>query len=207
MIISSNWMALKANGLSAKKTIVKQATQVATKQGQKSRKADAMKYVALDCEMVEGTSVEHMLARVSMVDHEGRVLYDAFVTPREEVRDYRTSITGLTKEILRRKGEPFEVVQKRVQEILDGKVIIGHAIHHDFEALEIPRPEDARIRDTCLFPALKPPNRKQTPSLRLLCEYWLDKKVQDGAHSSVEDARVTMSLFKKFRTEWDALFH
>lgn len=207
MLISSNWMTLKANGLTTKKAIAKPTHDASVKKISGQRKLDTTKYVALDCEMVEGASVEHMLARVSIVDYEGRVLYDAYVKPREEVTDYRTSITGLTKEILRRRGEQFEVVQKRVIEILKDKIVIGHAIHHDLEALDLPRPEDSRIRDTCLFPALRPPNRKQTPSLRLLCEYWLDKKVQDGAHSSVEDARVTMNLFKKFRVEWDALFH
>jgi RNA exonuclease 4 len=156
--------------------------------------------------MVEGASIEHMLARVSIVDFEGRVLYDAYVKPREKVIDYRTAITGITKETLSRRGEAFKVVRARVLEILNGKVVVGHAIHHDFEALHIERPTESLVRDTCLFPRLRPPNRKQTPSLRLLAEYWLDKVVQTGSHSSVEDARTAMTLYKRFRTEWDESF-
>jgi RNA exonuclease 4 len=204
MIISSNWMALKANGLTAKKSIVKRFPPDDSKHKDPRRKSENQKYVALDCEMVEGKSIEHMLARVSIVDFEGRVVYDAYVKPREEVRDYRTSITGITMETLRRRGEPFQVVRSRVAGILKDKIVVGHALHHDFETLEIPRPDDQQIRDTCLNSALKPPNRKQTPSLRLLSEYWLDRKVQDGSHSSVEDARMAMLLFKKFKDQWEA---
>ena len=153
--------------------------------------------------MVEGASIEHMLARVSLVDYDGRIVYDAYVKPREEVIDYRLSITGLTKEILSRRGEPFKNVQSRVKEFLRNKVVVGHAIHHDFEALGMERPEEYLVRDTCLFPPLRPPKRKSTPSLRLLAEYWLEKVVQAESHSSVEDARTAMSLYKRFQADWD----
>jgi RNA exonuclease 4 len=203
MVISSNWEALKANGLGTRKSIKRAESKAGRSSAHSSKKIDSSMYVALDCEMVEGASIEHMLARVSITDYDGRILYDAYVKPKEAVRDYRTSITGLNKEILQKKGESFQAVRSRVRSLLDGKVVVGHAIHHDFEALELPRPSDEVIRDTCLYPPLKPPNRKQTPSLRLLCEYWLDKSVQDGAHSSVEDARMTMNLFKMFRAQWE----
>jgi RNA exonuclease 4 len=204
MIISSNWMALKASGLTTQKPIRKEAAPERKHPSQSRKKSDNEKYVALDCEMVEGKSIEHMLARVSIVDFEGRVLYDAYVKPQEDVVDYRTSITGITKETLRRRGEPVKVVRSRVVEILKDKIVIGHAVHHDFEALDIPRPEDSNVRDTVTNSALRPPNRKQTPSLRLLSEYWLDKTVQEGSHSSIEDARTAMMLYKKFQDQWEA---
>ena len=207
MILSSNWMALKASGLSTQKPINKPPTKSSVKQASRAKNSENSKYVALDCEMVESSTIEHMLARVSIVDYDGRVLYDVFVKPREEVTDYRTSITGITEDILRRRGERFQTVRSKVVDILKDKIVVGHAVHHDFEALEIPRPDNSLIRDTCLNPALKPPNRKQTPSLRLLCEYWLDKKVQEGSHSSIEDARMTMVLFKRFQDKWESSLH
>ena len=206
MQISTNWLALKADGLKGRVAVPVSTPNSRIKSQSSADRVLFANYVALDCEMVECASIEHMLARVSIVDFEGRVLYDAYVRPREKVVDFRTAITGITRETLSRRGESFKAVQARVLDILRDKVIVGHAVHHDFEALEMDRPIDALIRDTCLFPRLRPPNRKQTPSLRLLAEYWLDKVVQTGSHSSVEDARVAMTLYKRFRTEWEESF-
>lgn len=169
-----------------------------------AKKLKNNRVIAIDCEMVEGESVEHMLARVSLVDYEGRIVYDVYVKPREEVKDYRTSITGITKEVLRRKGEDFDTVRRKVVELLRNKLVVGHAVHHDFQALDLEQPARNTIRDTCTFSELRPPNRKQTPSLRLLAEYWLDKSVQGGSHSSVEDARTAMMLYKRVEESWEA---
>lgn len=38
---------------------------------------------------------EHMLARVSIVNTHGRVIYDKCVAPQERVVDYRTPISGI----------------------------------------------------------------------------------------------------------------
>ena len=43
---------------------------------------------------------ESILARVSIVNHFGVCLYDKFVLPREKVTDYRTHVSGVTKENL-----------------------------------------------------------------------------------------------------------
>ncbi len=207
VVISSNWLALKSKGSadtlreSKKRELQSLVTEQAS-QRSKKRKHDHL--IAIDCEMVEGESVEHMLARVSLVDYDGRILYDAYVKPREDVIDYRTAITGLTKDILRRKGEDFDKVRSKVVALLKEKVVVGHAVHHDFEALDLVQPARGIIRDTCTYSELRPPNRKQTPSLKLLAEYWLDKHVQGGSHSSVEDARIAMMLYKRFEESWEA---
>ncbi|KAG0714952.1 RNA exonuclease 4 [Chionoecetes opilio] len=55
------------------------------------------KVIAMDCEMV-GVGMngkDSILARVSLVNHHGKVLYDKFVKPTEEVVDYRTAISGV----------------------------------------------------------------------------------------------------------------
>lgn len=56
------------------------------------------KKIALDCEMV-GVGFDgkqHMLARVSVVNSHGHVVYDSFVAPQEKVMDYRTPVSGVT---------------------------------------------------------------------------------------------------------------
>ena len=55
----------------------------------------------MDCEMVGvGDGQESILARVSIVNHDGHPLYDTFVKPREVVTDYRTFVSGVRPEDL-----------------------------------------------------------------------------------------------------------
>lgn len=44
---------------------------------------------------------DHMLARVTIVNSHGNIVYDRYVKPRETVVDYRTSVSGIRPENLR----------------------------------------------------------------------------------------------------------
>ena len=61
------------------------------------------KRIALDCEMVGvgSDAKRHMLARVSIVNSHGRLVYDSFVAPQEKVVDYRTHVSGIRPENLK----------------------------------------------------------------------------------------------------------
>ncbi|KAH6929259.1 hypothetical protein HPB50_025379 [Hyalomma asiaticum] len=92
--------------------------------------------VAMDCEMVgvghEGK--DSVLARVSLVNVMGHVIYDKFIKPTEEVVDYRTAVSGVRPSDLEKgKCEDFVKVQKEVSEILNGRILVGHAVHHDLK--------------------------------------------------------------------------
>ena len=55
----------------------------------------------MDCEMVGvGDGQDSILARVSIVNHDGHALYDKYVKPREKVTDYRTFVSGVRPEDL-----------------------------------------------------------------------------------------------------------
>lgn len=58
--------------------------------------------VSLDCEMVGTgrTGDFSMLARCSVVNHHGNVLYDSFVAPMDKITDYRTKFSGITPQLL-----------------------------------------------------------------------------------------------------------
>lgn len=90
------------------------------------------KYVALDCEMVGigAGGIESALARVSLVDYHGRVLLDAFVRPREQVTDWRTHVSGV-RETDMKNALTFEDVQRQVSKLLDGRILVGHALSND----------------------------------------------------------------------------
>lgn len=53
--------------------------------------------VAIDCEMVGvgPDGEESILARVSIVNHFGKCIYDKYVKPTEKVTDYRTFVSGI----------------------------------------------------------------------------------------------------------------
>ncbi|OTA97406.1 hypothetical protein M434DRAFT_391867 [Hypoxylon sp. CO27-5] len=161
------------------------------------------KYVALDCEMVgigpEGR--ESALARVSIVDFHGRQVYDSFVRPRERVTDWRTHITGITPRIIATARE-FDEVQAAVADLLKNRIVVGHDIRHDLAALQLSHPL-GQIRDTARFAGYRQYGHGPKPALRVLAREVLGVEIQTGHHSSIEDARVAMLLFRRKKSDFD----
>ncbi|KAI0391125.1 ribonuclease H-like domain-containing protein [Xylariaceae sp. FL0594] len=165
------------------------------------------KYIAIDCEMVGTgpTGQDNMLARVSCVDFHGRQVYDSFVLPRERVTDYRTAITGITPSTLRPPAaRPFEEVQAAVADLLQGgRILVGHDLRHDLAVLELKHPAP-QVRDTARHWSFRQYGHGPKPALRTLAREVLGlDDFQKGRHSSVEDARVAMLLFRAKKSEFD----
>lgn len=159
------------------------------------------KYVGLDCEMVGVGGHDSALARVSMVDFHGRQVYDSFVRPKERVTDWRTAITGITPKHMA-SARDFDDVQKEVAELIHGRILVGHDIRHDLTVLMLTHP-GTHIRDTARFSGFKQYGHGPKPALRVLAKKILDVDIQNGHHSSIEDARVAMLLFRKRKSEFD----
>lgn len=58
--------------------------------------------------------------------------YDKYVVPTELVTDLRTSVSGITRKHLER-GESFTVCRGEIAALLEGKIIVGHALHNDLK--------------------------------------------------------------------------
>ncbi|KAL2039931.1 hypothetical protein N7G274_007334 [Stereocaulon virgatum] len=160
--------------------------------------AEAGKYVAIDCEMVGvGPTPDNdsALARVSLVNYHGHQLYDSYVLPKEPVTDYRTHVSGITPELLQT-ARTLESVQADVARLLDGKILIGHAIKNDLAALLLGHSK-RDIRDTSRHPPFRQLAGGKTPSLKRLARDVLGVEIQGGEHSSIEDARATVLLFRR----------
>ncbi|CAO2598671.1 Interferon-stimulated 20 kDa exonuclease-like 2 [Lemmus lemmus] len=166
------------------------------------------KMVAVDCEMV-GTGPKgrvSSLARCSIVNYDGDVLYDDYILPPCHIVDYRTRWSGIRKSHMA-KATPFKIARSQILKILMGKIVIGHAIHNDYKALHYFHPKSL-TRDTSQIPLL---NRKAdcpenvTLSLKHLTKKLLHRDIQAGksGHSSVEDAQATMELYKLVEVEWE----
>lgn len=162
------------------------------------------KFLAMDCEMVgvgyDGN--DHMLARVSMVNKFGDCIYDKFVKAREEVKDYRTDISGVRKEDLLN-GEEFIKVQKEVSELIRGRILVGHSLKNDLSVLFLSHPK-RNIRDTSRYKPFRKITKGSTPSLKRLAKELLGIEIQSGEHSSVEDARAAMQLYCTVAKQWES---
>ncbi|XP_006178617.2 LOW QUALITY PROTEIN: apoptosis-enhancing nuclease [Camelus ferus] len=164
--------------------------------------------VAIDCEMV-GTGPRGRvseLARCSVVSYHGDVLYDKYIRPEMPIVDYRTRWSGITRQHMR-KAIPFQVAQKEILKLLKGKVVVGHALHNDFQALKYVHPR-GQTRDTTYVPNLlsQPGLHTRTRvSLKDLALQLLHKKIQVGqhGHSSVEDAMTAMELYRLVEVRWE----
>lgn len=170
------------------------------------RAQDIGKYLAMDCEFVgvglEGK--ESALARLSMVNYFGHVILDVFVKPREKVTDWRTWVSGIKPEHMK-EAISFKEAQNKTAALLDGRILVGHSIKHDLEALLLSHPKPM-IRDTSRhLPFRQTYAKGKTPSLKKLAKEVLKQEIQDGQHSSVEDARITMLLYKSEKKEFEKL--
>lgn len=166
--------------------------------------AIAGKYVAIDCEMVgvgPDPNCSSMLARVSMVNFLGDQVYDSFVAPMEVVTDYRTIVSGITPQLLEG-ARTFEQVQQDVAALMEGRVLIGHAVHHDLNVLMLGHPK-RDVRDTSRHKPYREIANGRTPGLKRLAKEILGVEIQAGEHSSIEDARATMMLYKRDKSNFE----
>jgi RNA exonuclease 4 len=144
---------------------------------------------------------ESALARVSIVNYDGEQVYDSFVKPLEQVTDWRTHVSGILPKHMNEARRLHEV-QEDVCKILQDRVLIGHAIRHDLEALLISHSK-RDIRDTARHPPYRKLAGGSSPRLKILASELLGLDIQVGEHSSVEDARACMMLFRRDKAAFE----
>lgn len=158
----------------------------------------ADKIVALDCATVGGPNKQHILARVSIVDFNGEKIFDTFVSPETGVRDYRFKNSGVKEENLI--GAPsFKAVQKRVNDILSDRIVIGHNLHFDFLILgiisQIKLMRDIKTNGFILE------TFGQEVSLKKLTKLILERDIHIGCNDSIENAKAVIDIYKHFQLE------
>lgn len=164
--------------------------------------------VSLDCEMV-GTGPRGRVsevARCSLVDYHGRILFDRYVLPIGPVTDFRSQWSGIRKHHLAQ-AMPFSQARAQVKSLLKGKVLVGHSVNLDLKCLDLTHPGHM-TRDTSttrLLTRLASFPREHRPSLKALTNRLLHRNIQvgRGGHCSVEDARAALDLYKLIEGEWE----
>ena len=166
--------------------------------------------VALDCEMVGvGKNGERSsLARVTLIDWEGNKLIDAYVVQKSPVTDYRTFISGITKENLDGASMTLEQCREEVSHLLYNRILVGHGLKNDLDALGINQPWWL-TRDTATYlPFMKKraSNLAWWPrKLKELAYEKLEREIQvfGKPHSPLEDALAALDLYKTVQAEWE----
>ncbi|KAK9461972.1 ribonuclease H-like domain-containing protein [Lipomyces oligophaga] len=166
-------------------------------------RTDIGKYIALDCEFVGvgPNGSRNALARVSIVNYFGAVILDEFVQPEERVTDWRTWISGVSPKDMTN-AKSFREVQYKVAEILKDRILIGHAIQNDLKILMVSHPRRL-IYDTSRLAKFRAISKGHAPSLKNVAKEFLDLEIQADQHSSVEDARACILLFRRFKNEFE----
>ena len=180
-------------------------------------------YLAMDCEMVGTITGESVAARVVLIDWRGRTVLDIYVKPDVEIADYRTFVSGITKEHLD-DAQSYAGAQKQVTELLKDKILVGHGVDNDLRALGLVHPW-LMTRDTAYYQpfmrvletstnnvsAIVSRDGKNTPvwgprKLKELAKEKLQREIQvaGGSHCPVEDALAALDLYKSHRPRWEA---
>ena len=158
--------------------------------------------VAVDCEgveLIQETGKRRSgVGRLSIVNVDGQVVYDTFVSYPADVphrpppQRLRLGVTH--KDILPENGaQPHAQVLANARAIFDKSgVIVAHAASNDIRMLHGIDFANYTVHDT---QRLYGASLGRSPGLGALSSEVLGRSIQVGEHSSVEDARATMELF------------
>ena len=142
-----------------------------------------------------------VLARVSVLRQDGRVLIDDYIQVKDQVHDYLTRFSGIQEGDLdpNQSRHPVTNLKSCYLKLLwlveRGCVFVGHGLSKDFRILNM-RVPDEQVRDTVNLFHL-PKSRKI--SLRFLASHLLDLEIQGITHDSIEDAESAMAVFQKYQ--------
>lgn len=148
------------------------------------------------------------VARVTLVGWSGEVIYDELIKQEEEVVDYRTFVSGITETDLASAALTLEECRAQILEILEGKILVGHALKNDMKALQLSHPW-FMTRDTAKYEpfmqvrfddgVLWPRKLKELTQEKLK----RDIQIPGKPHSAYEDALAALDLYRLVRRKWE----
>ena len=151
-------------------------------------------FVGIDCQFVK-CGEDEVLGRFSAVAEDGQVILDTYVRPTQAITDYVTDFSGITYAHIKN-APSLESIMERIKKILLAKWVVGHTVKKDIEVCKLSSWKGFKgVIDISQSSAFSEKGKKT--SLKNLSMKFLGKEIQEGWHSSVEDAQVAMELFQK----------
>lgn len=166
-----------------------------------SRKKPLRRILAMDCEMCVTTQGLEV-AKVTMLDIKGNIVYDRFVQPENPILNYNTEYSGIAPYHLANVTTRLCDVQKELLELIDtSTIIMGHALENDFKALRLTH--NLVIDTAVVFPDQRGAPFKR--SLKNIVLHELKKEIQNDpsiGHDSRQDAcACIMLMLHKLKSE------
>lgn len=149
----------------------------------------------LDCEMCRTSYAQNELTRVSIVDENFQSVYESLVRPPNEIVDYLTPWSGITKEMMAHVTKTLEEVQREVCELLPSDaILVGQSLNCDLNAMKLMHPYV--IDTSCIYNMTGDRNKKS--KLQYLTKNFLGEDIQmcGEGHSSIEDSIASLKLTK-----------
>lgn len=142
---------------------------------------------------------EECLARVSLVNEHGDEIYDSYVRPTKKITDFVTEVSGITYSHIKNAPNEDHVIPEIKRKMLN-KIVIGHTVDKDLSVCGLKEWTGfKKVIDIADAHAYSPGGKRL--ALKRLAFNHLGKVIQEGWHSSVEDAQATMQLFLKNKQE------
>lgn len=157
----------------------------------------------MDCEMVGvGHYGKSAVAQITLVNWNEEVIYTTYVRPNKPVTDYRTYVSGIEPHHLMGKNAlDFETARQQVSELLEDKILVGHALKNDLHVLNLQH-NWMDTRDTAKYePWMKERFADGVlwpRKLSELCKLKLNLEIQapGESHSAFQDAVAALRLYK-----------
>lgn len=146
----------------------------------------------IDCEMCL-TNAGSELTRISVVNEKLEVIYESLVKPYNDITDYLTRFSGITKSLLNNVTKRLQDVQNDLRTILPpDAILVGQSLNTDMHALKMMHPY---VIDTSLLYNFTG-ERTRKPKLKTLAREFLNENIQMGkeGHCSTEDSIAALKL-------------
>ncbi|KAK7080780.1 EXOIII [Halocaridina rubra] len=148
---------------------------------------------AVDCEMCMTTANQLELTSISVINENLKLIYHKLVKPENEITNYLTQFSGITKSSLENVTTTIHSVHQDLRELLPSDaILVGHSLNCDLKAMKMMHPY---IIDTAAVYNVNYIKNKPS-SLRTLAKLFLNKDIQMNphGHDPTEDAVTALEL-------------